>query len=153
MSGITNLDWKPVRRNTLCGFACVKIERINLRVDDVAIHQKGNSRWASMPSKPMMDRNGAVLRDETTGKIRYQPLLQWADRKTADRFNIAVVAELLARFPEAFAGEPSRSTSPSRSPSSPITGPRRTGGRRFPSRRSPGALPSLRRRPRSGCLG
>jgi hypothetical protein len=49
MSGITILDWKPVRRGTLCGFSTVRIERIGLVVADVAVHQKNQSRWASMP--------------------------------------------------------------------------------------------------------
>ena len=102
--GVTILDWKPVVRNTLCGFATVRIQRIGLVVADVAVHQKNQSRWASLPSKPI-HRNGAILRDEATGKIRYQPILQWADRKTADRFSIAVVEELLARHPDAFNGD------------------------------------------------
>ena len=103
MSGVTILDWRSVRRNTLYGFASVKIERINLRIDDVAIHQKGDSRWASLPSRPLLDRGGAVLRDEA-GEIKYASILQWADRKTADRFSDALVAELLARHPDAFDG-------------------------------------------------
>jgi hypothetical protein len=49
----------------------------------------------------MIDPAGSVLHDEQTGKIRYQPLLQWADRKTADRFSAAVVEALLARRPGA----------------------------------------------------
>jgi hypothetical protein len=103
--GVTILDWKPVRRNTLRGFCCVEIARISLRVDDVAIHQKGPSRWASLPNRPMIDGNGTVLRDETTGKIRYQPVLQWADKNVAGRFSAAVVAELLSRYPGAFDGD------------------------------------------------
>jgi hypothetical protein len=105
-SGVTIIAWKPVRRNTLFGFACVKIERINLRVDDVAVHQKGGSRWVSLPAKPMLDSAGSVMRDETTGKARYQSVLQWGDRKTSDRFSAAVVEAVLARFPAAFAGDP-----------------------------------------------
>jgi hypothetical protein len=101
MSGVTILDWKPVRRNTLCGFACVMIERINLRIDDVAVPQKGTARWASLTSRPLLDRGGAVLRDEA-GTIKYASILQWADRKTADRFSAAVVTELLSRHADAF---------------------------------------------------
>jgi hypothetical protein len=43
-SGVAILDWKPVRRNTLCGFGTVRIERIGLVVADVAVHQKNQSR-------------------------------------------------------------------------------------------------------------
>jgi hypothetical protein len=48
----------------------------------------------------MIDSTGAVLRDDA-GKIRYQPILHWADRKTAGRFSDAVIAALLARHPDA----------------------------------------------------
>jgi hypothetical protein len=100
--GVTILAWKAVHKNTLFGFATVRIERIGLVVDDVAVHQKNQSRGASLPSKPMLDRSGNVMRDEATGRIRYQPFGQWADRKVSDRFSAAVVAELLARHPDAF---------------------------------------------------
>jgi hypothetical protein len=99
--GVSLLDWKPLRKNTLVGFACVNVRRINLRIDDVAIHQKGGSRWASLPSKPMVDRSGAVLRDQQTGKVKYSPILQWGDRKTSEAFSQAVVTALLAAHPTA----------------------------------------------------
>jgi hypothetical protein len=99
--GVSLLDWKAVRQNTLYGFASVKVARINLRIDDVAIHQKGGSRWAALPSKPMVDRSGAVLRDQTTGKVKYSPILQWCDRRTSDAFSQAVVTALLAAHPDA----------------------------------------------------
>jgi hypothetical protein len=50
----------------------------------------------------MIDPAASVLRDQQAGKIRYQALLQWADRKIADRFSAAVVEALLARHPGAF---------------------------------------------------
>ena len=62
-SGITILDWKPIPRNTLCGFASAKIERI----DDVAVHQKDAARWASLLSKPMLHAAGSVLRESIAG--------------------------------------------------------------------------------------
>jgi hypothetical protein len=49
--GVSIVDWKRLRKNTLCGFTGVKIERINLRIDDVAIHQKGPLRRASPASR------------------------------------------------------------------------------------------------------
>jgi hypothetical protein len=104
-SGVTILGWKLVRRGTLCGFSIVRIERIGLVIADVAIHQKNQSRWVSLPSKPMLDATGAVLRDETTGKVRYQSLLQWYDRKTADRFSRAVIEALQSDHPGAFDGD------------------------------------------------
>jgi hypothetical protein len=88
------------------GFAIVKIERIGLVVADVAVHEKNRSRWASLPAKAMLDRTGAVLRDDA-GKIKYVAVVQWGDRATADRFSHAVVTELLARHPEPFAVEQS----------------------------------------------
>jgi hypothetical protein len=101
---VTLVDWKPLCRNALCGFACLKISRIKLHVDDVAIHQKNRSRWAPLPSKAMLNRDGDVSWDEQ-GKVRYQPAMRWGGRETVDRFSSAVIAEL-TRHPDAFAEAP-----------------------------------------------
>jgi hypothetical protein len=103
--GLSIVSWKPIAKNTLRGFACVRIGRLGLVVADVAVHQKNQSRWVSLPARAMIDRDGGLLRDDA-GKIKYASILQWSDRKTADRFGAAVVEALLARFPDALAGEP-----------------------------------------------
>jgi hypothetical protein len=98
-------DFKPVLKNTLRGFATIRISEMRLEVRDVAIHQKGDSRWAQLPARPQLDRNGAPIRDSVTGKIAYSTLFEFFDQPTRDAFGRAVVAALLERFPHAFAEE------------------------------------------------
>jgi hypothetical protein len=100
--GITLLEWRPFHRNTLFGFAAVRVEAVGLTISDIAVHQKNESRWVSLPSKPMLDRDGAIVRDPATSKIRYSPILQWRDRATAERFSHAVIEALLAAHPDTF---------------------------------------------------
>jgi len=99
---VTCREFKPLRRNTLVGFAQIRIAELRLDIKDIAVHQKGDSRWAQLPAKPMIDRNGAVIRDSTTGKIQYAPILEFTDRATRDAFSHAVVSALLELVPDAF---------------------------------------------------
>lgn len=92
--------WTAVERNTLRGFASVKL-RNGLTINDVSVHTTNGKSWASLPSKPMLDRNGMAVRDAANGKIRYLPVLAWPNKPTADRFSIAVVAAVEAAHPDA----------------------------------------------------
>jgi hypothetical protein len=82
---ITVRDFKPLHRNTLRGFATIHINEMRLEICDVAIHQKNESNWAQLPAKPMIDRDGVVLRDRETGKIGYATVLEFDNRARARR--------------------------------------------------------------------
>jgi hypothetical protein len=84
------IGWKPRVQNSLRGFADVKLSS-GLIVHEVVVHTSSGRSWASLPSKPMIGRDGQVMRDPTTGKIKYSPILEWSDRPTADRFSAAVI--------------------------------------------------------------
>jgi hypothetical protein len=92
-------DWTPVQRNTLRGFARVRTPSGTV-FHDVAVHQKNGSTWASPASKPMISRDGTVMRD-AAGKVQYSPVVGFASRETRDRWSAAVVNALLARCPDA----------------------------------------------------
>jgi hypothetical protein len=98
---ITLLDFKPVRRNTLVGFAKVRIGR-TLIFNDVPVNISQGRRWASLPSKPLIDREGQALRD-LSGKVRYQPIAEWTDRDVRDAFSDAVCDAVERDYPDAFA--------------------------------------------------
>lgn len=97
--GIEIVEWKSMRRNSLLGFATVRL-RMGLIIADITIHSSNGKRWASLPSRPMVDRDGNAMRDRATGKIRYSPILNWSDRDTADRFSAAVITALEAAHPQ-----------------------------------------------------
>jgi hypothetical protein len=86
---VSLIGWKAVTKNTLRGFASVRIGKA-LIIRDVPVHCSHGKRWASMPSKPLLDSAGAALRDDR-GKIKYAPLIEWADREASDRFSEGVI--------------------------------------------------------------
>jgi hypothetical protein len=96
--------WTPRRSNTLRGFADVLLEQTHLRIHDVALHEKGGKRWAALPSKPQVDREGYVLRDENN-KIKYAPVMAFDSRDASDQFSRACIAAVLERYPDVFDDE------------------------------------------------
>ena len=91
---LTVIDWRPVARHTLRGFATLRVNAWHLVVADVAIHEKNGQRWAQLPAKPILDKDRqAVLTDD--------------DNEVRRRFSVAVVDAVAAFDSTAFAaGEP-----------------------------------------------
>lgn len=85
------LGFQAVERNTLQGFAKVRLRDIGLIVEDVAIHTRDGRRWAQLPSKPCLDRDRRLML-EPTGKPRYVRVIHFEGRDQADAFSAAVLA-------------------------------------------------------------
>ena len=100
---VSIIDWKPMRRNTLCGFAKILVGR-SMTINDVAVHFKNGRGWAQAPGKPQIGSDGMVRKDES-GKIQYTPVIQWIDRDASDRFSDGVVQALLAAHPNALSAD------------------------------------------------
>ena len=92
-------DCKPLARNSLRGFARVRLPS-GMILRDVAIHAKNASAWAAPASKPMIDRNGMVMKDQG-GKIKYAPIIEFTSKVLRDKFSKAVIDALRAAHPEA----------------------------------------------------
>jgi hypothetical protein len=92
------VEWKPMNRNSLRGFACVKYGSLKIR--DVTVHNNGTRQWANMPSKPLIGTDGTAQKDEN-GKIKYVPLLEWSSREAADKFSEEVIAAVERESPGA----------------------------------------------------
>jgi hypothetical protein len=97
---VTCIEFRPRRKNTLRGFATIEVRELRLRISDVALHAKGNSRWVALPSKLQIDNDGVSIKRES--KIQYSPILAFTDRKTADAFGHRVIEAVLALVPDAF---------------------------------------------------
>jgi len=100
MSVIQILQWKPLRKGSLLGFAKIEMPS-GMILSDVTVLQGGRGAWASPPSKPLIDRDGMVLKD-ANGKIRYAPLVEFTSKEIRDRFSAAVIDGLRASHPDAF---------------------------------------------------
>lgn len=95
---VTLEAWKPISKGSLRGFATIRLGK-SLRIKDVTVLTSNGRHWASMPSKPMIDRDGQTMKKD--GKQQYVPILEWTDKAAADRFSGAVVAAILAEHPDA----------------------------------------------------
>ena len=96
---LTLLAWKPLNKNTLRGFATVRLGKA-LSIKDITLHASHGKRWASLPSKPMMDAGGNVKKNDQ-GKVQYVPILEWLDRETADKFSEGVIEAVEREHPGA----------------------------------------------------
>ena len=96
---IALLGWKALQRNSLRGFATVRIGR-SLSIKDVGVYSSKGRQWASLPSKPVMASDGTARRSDD-GKIQYVPVLEWIDRDSANRFSAAVIEAVEREYPGA----------------------------------------------------
>lgn len=94
---VSLLEWKSLKKNSLRGFATVRIGKA-MKVSDIPVHCSNGRRWASLPSKPLIDSAGIAVRDER-GKIKYIPIISWTEKESADRFSEAVISAIEAAHP------------------------------------------------------
>jgi hypothetical protein len=97
------LEWRSMPRNSLRGFATVRLGK-SLKIKDIPVHCSHGKRWASLPSKPMIGSDGTAQRDER-GKIKYVPILEWTNREAQDEFSNAVLEAIEREFPGQTAGD------------------------------------------------
>ena len=74
------LDWRECNRNTLKGFAKIKIPAWGLILDGIAVHEKEDRSWAQLPARPQLDKEGTVLREDD-GKIKYAKIMEFDDKR------------------------------------------------------------------------
>jgi hypothetical protein len=94
-------SFKPLRSNTLFGFADVVVPELRLRIHELTVHESHGKRWVGLPGKPMINRDGEVLRNDR-GKPAYTPVIEFTERTTRDAFSARVIEALLALYPNAF---------------------------------------------------
>ena len=62
---------------------------MRLVISGVAIHQKGESRWAQLSAEPMLKDD--VLTRGSDGRIRYTRILEFESAEVRQAFNAAVL--------------------------------------------------------------
>jgi hypothetical protein len=92
-------DWRAVRKNSLLGFAKVELPG-GMVISDVTILSGECGPWASPPSKSMINRDGAVVKDQN-GKVRYSLIAEFTSKEVRDRLSNALVEALRLAEPEA----------------------------------------------------
>jgi hypothetical protein len=95
------LEWRRHRSGALCGYVSVVVGRA-MRVNGIAVMSGANGPWLSTPSKPLTVRGQPMC--DAQGRPRYTPVIEWMDRVAERRFTDAVLAALLAEYPDALDG-------------------------------------------------
>jgi hypothetical protein len=101
-------DFRPLAKNTLVGFAGGRLDcgdGLILELADLAVHRRDGKSWLGWPAKPLIDRDGQVMRHEN-GKVRYSsPLVRPADRGVAARLEAAILTAVRRAHPDALGDE------------------------------------------------
>lgn len=95
------LDFRQVTKNSLIGFAKVEFPS-GLVISDVTVLKGERGPWASPPSKPMVSRDGTVMKGDD-GKVRYTPIIEFTSKEIRNRWSDAVIEAMRAAHPEVFA--------------------------------------------------
>jgi hypothetical protein len=97
------LNWKPLVKGALRGFATVELP-IGLKLIDCPVLVGPNGPWAAPPSKPVLDLEGK--HSKPGGKGQYAAVVEWRDRELAGRFSGAVVRLVCEAHADALGEEP-----------------------------------------------
>jgi len=100
---VSLLDWKPMQRNSLRGFASVRLGR-SLVIKDVTVHCSHGRRWAGLPGKPLLQSDGTAKLG-SNGKPTYVPVMEWNTKDAADRFSEAVIEAVEREHPHETEGD------------------------------------------------
>jgi len=95
------ISFKLIGKGGLVGFASVELG-IGLRLHDLPLFAGGqNGPWVALPRKPQLDRDRRQ-RIGADGKPAFEPIAEWRDRETADKFSGAVIELIRAAHPDVF---------------------------------------------------
>lgn len=83
--------FRALNKGAVKGFVTVRVG--TLIFHDCSVLSGKNGLWISLPSKPMIGRDDAVMKDPD-GKRRYAPTVEFSDRDAADRFSASVLRAL-----------------------------------------------------------
>ena len=79
-----------------------RVPTYGLRIFEVSVYRRNNSRWAMPPAIAQLDRTGRNLSRGADGRPMFGPALTFFDADTRRSFSDNVVSALLAQDPTAF---------------------------------------------------
>jgi hypothetical protein len=102
MTDLRILDWRPRAKNSLVRFAKFELPS-GLIISDVTVLNGSHGPWAPPSSKPIINRDGVVLKDDNR-KVRYVPIIEFTSKEIRSRASDAVIEALPQSHPDALAG-------------------------------------------------
>jgi hypothetical protein len=70
------VNWRRLRQGRLYGFCEVELP-IGLRIAEIPLLRGPEGVWATLPSKPELDRDNRTVRTGPDGRPLYRELLAW----------------------------------------------------------------------------
>jgi hypothetical protein len=95
--GMRLISWKPLVKNSLRGFATVELP-IGLKIIDCPVLVGPNGAWATLPSRPVLDRDGKHSKPD--GKPQYSTVVEWKSRDLSERFSQTIVELVRQAHPD-----------------------------------------------------
>jgi hypothetical protein len=91
-SGLTCIGFKSVRSGALRGFASLHFAGWRVRIHGIAVLESQGRRWAQLPARPVLDRDGNAIRGDG-GKVVYAPVIEFdADERRRLFSELAITA-------------------------------------------------------------
>jgi DNA-binding cell septation regulator SpoVG len=99
--------WVPYRNTsgTMLGFFSAELPSGQIVNSLKLMVGEAGKRWVGMPDQKRRDQNDQPVLG-ANGKTVWDPLIEFRDRSSRDRFNALVLAPLRRDRPELFDGEP-----------------------------------------------
>jgi hypothetical protein len=82
-------NWREHRRNTLLGFATLRLTGVGIEIRDCPVHQKNGDRWLQMPSRPYEDAQG---------NQKYSYIIHFYNKEIWKKFQTSALAALDSYF-------------------------------------------------------
>jgi DNA-binding cell septation regulator SpoVG len=79
------VNFRPYGKNTLRGFATVRLTSVNLEIRDIAVHEKSGQSWLSVPSRPY---------ETEDGETKYSYIVKFYEKATWEKFQTTVLEEI-----------------------------------------------------------
>jgi hypothetical protein len=97
---IAIVAWRPLIKGALRGFTTVQLPSGLKLIDCPVLVSSGGKVWVSLPSKPVLDREGKH-KIGPDGKPAYAAVAEWSSRELRDRFSEVVIEAVRRLHPGA----------------------------------------------------
>jgi DNA-binding cell septation regulator SpoVG len=94
------LNCRRHRSGALRGYIDVEFP-YGLILEALPVFAGPRGKWVGMPTRPQIDSQGHAKTD-VNGKVAYQPIGRWVEKRIADRFSNYLISRIEEQFPDLF---------------------------------------------------
>ena len=94
---VSLLDWRPFRKNSLLGFAKIRLGA--LKMSDITVHANHGRRWAGATSSADPRHGRQSAQTDERGNAKYAPILEWSQSRYRRSFLGSRIAAIAREHP------------------------------------------------------